>query len=43
MLRGRSAFRLSRHVKAILAKLQLPVDVTIAVEVDPYQLLQSSY
>ena len=39
MLRGRSAFKLSRHVKAVLAKLQLPVDVTVAVDVDPYQLL----
>ena len=36
---GRSAFRLSRHVKAVLAKLQMPVDVTTAVDVDPYQLL----
>ncbi len=39
LLRGRSAFKLSRHVKAVLAKLQLPVDVAVAVDVDPYQLL----
>ena len=37
MLRGRSAFKLSRHVNAVLGKLQLPMDV--AVDVDPYQLL----
>ncbi len=39
LLRGRSAFKLSRHVKAVLGKLQLPVDVAVAVDVDPYQLL----
>ncbi len=39
MLRGRSAFKLSRHVRAVVAKLQLPLDVNVAVDVDPYQLL----
>ena len=39
LLRGKSAFRLSRHVRAVMAKLQLPVDVTTAVDVDPYQLM----
>ena len=39
LLRGRSAFKLSRHVRAVLAKMQLPTDVVAAVDVDPYQLL----
>ena len=39
LLRGRSAFKLSRHVRAVVGKLQLPLDVTVAVDVDPYQLL----
>ncbi len=39
LLRGKSAFKLSRHVRAVLAKLQMPPDVTTAVDVDPYQLL----
>ena len=39
LLRGKSAFRLSRHVRAVMAKLQLPADVTTAVDIDPYQLL----
>ena len=39
LLRGRSAFKLSRHVKAVLAKLQLPTDVVVAVDVDPFQLM----
>ncbi len=39
LLRGRSAFKLSRHVRAVLAKMQLPTDVIAAVDVDPYQLL----
>ena len=39
LLRGRSAFKLSRHVRAVLAKIQLPTDVIAAVDVDPYQLL----
>ena len=39
LLRGRSAFKLSRHVRAVVGKLQLPLDVAVAVDVDPYQLL----
>ena len=39
LLRGKSAFKLSRHVRAVLAKMQLPTDVIAAVDVDPYQLL----
>ena len=39
LLRGRSAFKLSRHVRAVVGKLQLPLDVNVAVDVDPYQLL----
>ena len=39
LMRGKSAFKLSRHVKAVLAKLQLPTDVVVAVDVDPYQLM----
>ncbi len=39
LLRGPSAVKLSRHVHAVLDKLQLPTDVIVAVDVDPYQLL----
>jgi primosomal protein N' (replication factor Y) len=39
LLRGRSAFKLSRAAKAVLAKLQLPTDVIATVDVDPFQLL----
>jgi primosomal protein N' (replication factor Y) len=39
LLRGRSALRLSRHVRAVTSKLQMPGDVTTTVDVDPYQLL----
>ncbi len=39
LLRGKSAFKMSRHVKAVLAKLQLPADVIVAVDVDPFQLM----
>ena len=39
LLRGRSAFKLSRHVRAVLAKMQLPTDVIVAVDVDPFQLM----
>ena len=39
LLRGPSAVKLSRHVRAVVDKFQLPMDVTVAVDVDPYQLL----
>jgi primosomal protein N' (replication factor Y) len=39
LLRGPSALRLGRHVRAVLGKLQLPTDVIAAVDVDPYQLM----
>ena len=39
LLRGRSAQKLSRAVRAVLAKLTLPADVLVAVDVDPLQLM----
>ena len=39
LLRGPSAVKLSRHVRAVLDKFPLPPDVMVAVDVDPYQLL----
>jgi primosomal protein N' (replication factor Y) len=39
LLRGRSALKLGAHVRAVLAKLTLPTDVMVAVDVDPYQLM----
>jgi len=39
LLRGRAIMRLSRSVRATLDKLPFPEDVTVTVDVDPYQLL----
>ncbi len=39
LLRGRSALKLGKHVRAVLDKLQMPADVSVAVDVDPYQLM----
>jgi primosomal protein N' (replication factor Y) len=39
LLRGGAIMRLSRIVRGTLDKLPFPEDVTIAVDVDPYQLL----
>ena len=39
LLRGPSALKLGKHVRAVLAKLPLPADVIVAVDVDPYQLM----
>jgi primosomal protein N' (replication factor Y) len=39
LARGRSAFKLSRAARAVLAKLQLPTDVIASVDIDPFQLL----
>jgi primosomal protein N' (replication factor Y) len=39
LLRGKSALKLGKHVRAVLAKLPLPEDVSAAVDVDPYQLM----
>jgi primosomal protein N' (replication factor Y) len=39
LLRGEAIMRLSRLVRETLDKLPLPEDVTVSVDVDPYQLL----
>jgi primosomal protein N' (replication factor Y) len=39
LLRGDAIMRLSRLVRETLDKLPFPEDVTVAVDVDPYQLL----
>jgi len=39
LLRGKAIMRLSRLVRETLDKLPLPEDVTVTVDVDPYQLL----
>src|SRR5947207_3050812 len=39
LLRGEAIMRLSRLVRETLDKLPLPEDVTVTVDVDPYQLL----
>jgi primosomal protein N' (replication factor Y) (superfamily II helicase) len=39
LMRGAAIVRLSRIVRETLDKLPLPEDVTLAVDVDPYQLL----
>jgi len=38
-LRGDAIVRLSRLIRETLDKLPFPEDVTVAVDVDPYQLL----
>ena len=39
LIRGEAIMRLSRLVRETLDKLPFPEDVTVAVDVDPYQLL----
>src|SRR6266576_5263955 len=39
LIRGEAIMRLSRLVRETLEKLPFPEDVTVAVDVDPYQLL----
>src|SRR5213082_3134721 len=39
LIRGEAIMRLSRLVRETLDKLHFPEDVTVAVDVDPYQLL----
>ena len=39
LLRGEAIMRLSRLIRETLDKLPLPEDVSVAVDVDPYQLL----
>ena len=39
LLRGKAIMRLSRQVRETLEKLPFPEDVTVGVDVDPYQLL----
>jgi primosomal protein N' (replication factor Y) len=39
LIRGKAIMRLSRLVRETLDKLSLPEDVTVTVDVDPYQLL----
>jgi primosomal protein N' (replication factor Y) len=39
LLRGKAIMRLSRHVRETLDKLPFPENVTVTVDVDPYQLL----
>ena len=39
LLRGDAIMRLSRLVRETLDKLPFPEDVTVTVDVDPYQLL----
>ena len=39
LLRGGAIMRLSRLVRETLDKLPFPEDVTVSVDVDPYQLL----
>jgi primosomal protein N' (replication factor Y) len=39
LIRAEAIMRLSRHVRKTLDKLPFPKDVTVTVDVDPYQLL----
>jgi hypothetical protein len=39
LIRGAEIMRLSRLVRETLDKLPFPEDVTVTVDVDPYQLL----
>lgn len=39
MLRTREILKLSRHLRQVLDKLPFPEEVTVTVDVDPYQLL----
>jgi primosomal protein N' len=39
LLRGQAIMRLSRRIRETLDKLPFPEDVTVTVDVDPYQLL----
>ena len=39
LIRGAAIIRLSRLVRETLDKLPFPEDVTVTVDVDPYQLL----
>jgi primosomal protein N' len=39
LIRGEAILRLSRLVRETLDKLPFPEDVTVTVDVDPYQLL----
>ncbi len=39
LLRGKSALKLSRLTRGVLAKMQFPEDVVVGVDVDPFQLL----
>jgi primosomal protein N' (replication factor Y) len=39
LLRGEAIMHLSRHVRETVDKLPFPEDVTVTVDVDPYQLL----
>lgn len=39
MLRTRAILKLTRALRAVMAKLTFPEDVTVSVDVDPYQLL----
>jgi primosomal protein N' (replication factor Y) len=39
LIRGEAIMRLSRLARETLDKLPFPEDVTVAVDVDPYQLL----
>ena len=39
LIRGEAIIRLSRLVRETLDKLPLPEDVTVTVDVDPYQLM----
>ena len=39
MMRSRGIARLSRALYGILEKLTFPEEVTVSVDVDPYQLL----
>jgi primosomal protein N' (replication factor Y) len=39
LIRGEAIMRLSRLVRETLDKLPFPEDVTVTIDVDPYQLL----
>ena len=39
LIRGEAIMRLSRLVRETLEKLPMPEDVSVSVDVDPYQLL----
>ena len=42
LIRGEAIMRLSRMIREVLDKLPFPEDVTVGVDVDPYQLLLNS-